>query len=153
MPQLPPPEHYRQIGWGYCLPACAQMALAQLGIKIKQPAIAVILETRPGVGTPFPNLQKLSQVDVEIQEWGSLTAVEEALKKETAVITAVMTTPGLPGWNDLRTPHAVLILDVTIEHIIYHDPAMTQGHTAASRNEFLLAWSEMAEKTAFLRRQ
>ena len=129
------------------------MALAQLGVKMQQPTIAAILETRPGVGTSFSNLQKLPRIAVEIQEWGSLTAVEQALQTETAVITAVMTTPGLPGWDNLRTPHAVLILDIMPDQIIYHDPAMEQGNTVAPRNEFLLAWSEMAEKTAFLRRQ
>jgi hypothetical protein len=128
------------------------MALSQLGITMTQAAAAAILKTRPGVGTPFSNLKKLPRANVTINEWGSVGAIEQALQTETAVITAVMTTPGLPGWGDLRTPHAVLLLEITPDQIIYHDPAMTQGNTAVSHNEFLLAWSEMAEKTAFLRR-
>ncbi|MCP4362165.1 MAG: hypothetical protein GY796_29510 [Chloroflexi bacterium] len=150
---LKPPKHCQQIDWGYCLPACAQMALAQLGIEQDQSAIATILGTRPGIGTPFSNLRKLPQIIAEISEWGALTAVEQAIQTETVVIAAVVTTPGLPGWNDLRTQHAVLIVNVTLEEIVYHDPSWKQGPTVASRNEFLLAWSEMAEQTAVLRRR
>lgn len=153
MPRLKYPEHRQQLGWGYCLPACVQMALAQLGIAIDQSDIAAILGTRPGIGTPFSHLRKLPQVATEITEWGSLAAIERALQTETAIIAALTTTPGLPGWSDLRTQHAILIVDATPEHIVYHDPALEQGGTASPRNEFLLAWSEMAEKAAFLRRR
>lgn len=150
MLRLKPPKHCQQIDWGYCLPACAQMALFQLGIKVSQANIAAVLKTRSGIGTPFSRLQKLTQVSVEITEWGSLTAVNQSLNNEMAVIVAVTTSPALPGWGDFRTQHALLILNTTPDSVIYHDPYMAQGPTTASRNEFLLAWGEMAEMAAFL---
>ncbi|MDQ3249191.1 MAG: hypothetical protein M3Q45_08290, partial [Chloroflexota bacterium] len=59
---------------------------------------------------------------------------------------------GLPQWGSIRTQHAVLVIGVDSEEIVYHDPALRQGPVAAPQGEFLLAWSEMAEKAAFLRR-
>lgn len=93
------PEHIAQLGLGYCLPACAQMALAHLGIRV-----------------------------------------------------AVTTTPGLPGWGETRTQHTVFVTTINPEWIRYHDPVLPHGPVAAPPGEFLLAWSEMAELAAFVRR-
>lgn len=126
------------------------MALWQLGINQEQADIAVMLGTRPGSGTPFSRLLKLPQAAVQITEWGSFTAVKQALDNETAVIAAITTSPGLPGWEGFRTQHAVLIVNITSAGVVYHDPVKADGPTTASRDEFLLAWGEMAEKAAFI---
>ena len=55
--------HIPQIGLGYCLPACAQMALAQLGITLTQEAIAQLLGTHRGIGTPFSRILRLREPD------------------------------------------------------------------------------------------
>ena len=54
MSPLELPVHVRQMALGYCLPACAQMALAQLGIVVTQAQLAQVLGTRVGLGTPWP---------------------------------------------------------------------------------------------------
>lgn len=153
MPLLPPPEHISQIGWGYCLPACVQMALAQLDLVATQKALAQLLGTQPGIGTPFSCIQQLQNVNVRIVAWCGLDMVSEALSRQTAVITAVMTTPELPGWQNSWSPHAVLVTEVQAALILYHDPALPHGPVSAAHNEFLLAWSEMAEQTAFISRK
>ena len=64
------------------------------------------------------------------------------------MIVALLTNPDLPGWNDVQTQHTVLIDDITPDQVSYYDPALPQGPVIASRDEFLLAWSDMDEKAA-----
>jgi ABC-type bacteriocin/lantibiotic exporter with double-glycine peptidase domain len=146
------PFHIPQIGLGYCLPACAQMALVQLGITLTQEAIAQILGTHRGIGTPFSRILRLRElgVDVQLSEWGGIDRMGQSLAANTAIIAAIMTSTGLPGWQNIRTQHTVLIVETSSDYVVYHDPALTEGPTSASRDEFLLAWSEMAEQVAFL---
>jgi hypothetical protein len=54
--------------------------------------------------------------------------------------------------GNLRTPHSLLITHLTDESITYHDPAFAQGPVSTLLAEFLLAWSDMDEQTAFLYR-
>lgn len=150
MPRLKPPLHIQQKNWGYCLPACAQMALAQFDIFTSQEQLAALLDVRPGIGTSFSRVRRLPQVQVSVTEWGDLEAVDIALDRGTAVITALKTTPGLPGWPNLQVQHTVLIVDITADEVVYHDPALDNGPVTAPRNEFLLAWSEMSELAAFI---
>ncbi|HEX9926850.1 MAG TPA: C39 family peptidase [Anaerolineae bacterium] len=154
MSPLKSPTHITQTGLGYCLPACAQMALAQLGIDETQQALAETLGTRTGIGTPFSRIERLAawSVEVRVTEWGGVDALETALAGEAAVIAAVVTSPKLPGWPNLRTQHTVLIVGIDAEQVTYHDPALTYGPVSTSRGEYLLAWSEMSELVAFLTR-
>jgi len=149
-----PIEHIQQQAIGYCLPACAQMALAQFDIKASQKQLAQALGARAGIGTPFPNIIHLNRwrVHVETIQWQSIDAVASALAVNRVVIVAVTTTPGLPEWGNIRTQHAVLVVAVNPEQIVYHDPALQYGPVSAPCDEFLLAWSEMAEQAALLSR-
>jgi len=139
---------------GYCLPACAQMALAQLGIVVSQAQLAGTLGTRVGVGTPFSRVERLVQWNVHVQltRRASIEDLVASLAADMAVIVAVTTTPGLSGWGNIRTQHTVLVVDAGAEQITYHDPDLTYGPVFALRAEFLLAWSEMDERAAFLSR-
>jgi uncharacterized protein YvpB len=128
------------------------MALAQLGIEVSQEQLAQTLGTRIGVGTPFPQVKRLVQWNVRVQlvRQVSIEELAAALTTETAVIVAVTTTPGLPGWGNVRTQHTVLLANVGTEYISYHDPALAHGPVSALRAEFLLAWSEMDEQAVLL---
>jgi hypothetical protein len=160
MVPLEPSSHVQQAALGYCLPACAQMVLAQLGIVTSQPELAQVLGTRAGVGTPFPRVERLAQWGVRVQ-LARRIAVDElvaALADDVAVIAALTTTPGLPGWGNIRTQHTVLIVSVDLdngngnERVTYHDPALSYGPVSTVLAEFLLAWSEMDEQVAFVSR-
>lgn len=155
MSPLEPPVHVQQMALGYCLPACAQMALAQLGIVDTQVQLARTLGTRVGVGTPFSRVERLAQRDVRVHlaRWALIDDLIASLAADVAVIAAITTTPGLPGWGNIRTQHTVLVVSVGAEQIAYHDPALAHGPVSALRAEFLLAWSEMDERIAFLSRE
>jgi hypothetical protein len=126
------------------------MALDQLGLTVTQDELARIMGTQAGYGTPFSRVQRLSkgQIAVEIIEWGGVEAIVEALANNKAVIVAILTNGGLPGWNEVQTQHTVLVVDITPDQIGYHDPALSEGPVFASQGEFLLAWSDMDELMA-----
>jgi hypothetical protein len=81
-----------------------------------------------------------------------------ALTAGVAVIAALTTTPGLPGWGNIRTQHTVSIASVDVdnsndnEQIAYYDPALSYGPVSTLLAEFLLAWGEMDEQVAFVSR-
>ncbi len=147
-----PPKHIRQRSFGYCLPACVEMAAAQCGKKLTQQRAARLLDTVDGMGTSFPQIRRLEKhgLSVELVEWCSADALIAALAKEQAVIAAVLTTPGMPGWEDARTQHVVLVTAADDVNVTYHDPALPAGPTLAPSGEFLLAWSDMSEQAAFI---
>lgn len=155
MSPLEPPPHIQQAVVGYCLPACAQMALTQLEITSTQTQLAQTLGTRIGVGTPFSRAERLVQWNVHVQlaRSASTDDLVASLTDDKAVIVAVTTTPGLPGWGNIRTQHAVLITNITTDQVMYHDPALAYGPVSALLAEFLLAWGEMDEQAAILSRK
>jgi len=111
--------------------------------------------TRVGVGTPFSRVERLVQwnIRVRLARQASIDELVASLAGDMAVIVAVTTTPGLPGWGNIRTQHTVLVVDVGAEQIVYHDPALARGPVSALRAEFLLAWGEMDQRAAFLSRE
>jgi ABC-type bacteriocin/lantibiotic exporter with double-glycine peptidase domain len=154
MPPFEPFTHVQQTTLGYCLPACGQMALAQLGITVTQAELAHALGTRAGVGTPFSRVERLARwgVRVQLKRCISVDELAAALAAGVAVIAALTTTPGLPGWGNIRTQHTVSVISIGNEQITYHDPALSYGPVSTLLAEFLLAWSEMDEQAAFLGR-
>lgn len=154
-PLRKPVIHLQQSNPGYCLPACAQMGLSQLGIEVSQTEIARLLGTDAGVGTPFSRIARLAQwgVDVQITRWQGGESLAMAWAADMAVIAAVTTTAGLPGWSNLSRQHAVLVVHMDPEQIVYHNPALPYGPVTAKPDDFFLAWSEMEEQTALLQLQ
>jgi hypothetical protein len=128
------------------------MALAQLGLELSQTELAKALDIRIGVGTSFSRVERLKQwhIQVEVAEWCGIDRLTSSLERDKAVIAALTTTPGLPGWGDIRTQHTILVVNISSQQITYHDPALANGPITAPRDEFLLAWTEMSELAAFL---
>ncbi|MBN1312556.1 MAG: C39 family peptidase, partial [Anaerolineae bacterium] len=106
--------HVQQTTLGYCLPACVQMALAQLDLAVTQAQAAQVLGTRPGIGTPFSRLERVAQwnVQVRVLQHASADDLIASLTADKAVIVAITTTAGLPGWGNIRTQHTVLLVNV-----------------------------------------
>jgi len=154
MSPLKPPAHVQQLTWGYCLPACAQMALAQLNITVSQPQLAQLLGTRLGVGTPFSRVERLAELNIHVRllRHVSFDDLLASLTTDTAIIVPITTTSGLPGWGNIRTQHAILVINVDVDWISYHDPALSNGPVSARIAEFLLAWDEMDKQAALLSR-
>lgn len=153
MPPLNPPRHFQQQHIGYCLPTCVQMAFSQFGLDVQQADLAKQLDTVDGLGTPFPNIARLSSqnIIVETTEWSGLAAIDTALRNDHAVIAAILTSADLPGWSTAQTQHTFLITDIQINQVYYHDPSLSTGPVTVSLNAFLLAWSDMEELAATLR--
>lgn len=83
----------------------------------------------------------------------SVNDLSEDLNADSAVIVPVTTNSGLPGWGNMRTQHSILIIGIDDEQITYYDPALAYGPVSALLTEFLLAWGEMDEQVALLRRR
>ena len=126
-----------------------------LGILVNQAQLAQTLGTRIGIGTPFSRAEHLAKWDVRVQlvQQASLENIAASLAADEAVIVAVTTTPGLPGWGNIRTQHTVLVVSVDAEQVAYHDPALPYGPVLSLRAEFLLAWVEMDGRVALLGRK
>lgn len=148
-------RHIHQLTDGYCLAACAEMALTGLGISGTQKKFAPILGVRPGIGTQFSNIRALSRygIDIKVAIWqGSETLKQMLTVPSSFVVTAILTNAQLPGWGDLVTQHVVLLTTVDSLSVTYHDPYLPNGPVQAALDEFLLAWSDMDEMVAHLRR-
>ena len=132
-------NHVQQIDWGYCLPACAEMALSQLGVSVSQQRLAKQLGTVAKIGTPFPNVQRLAKLGAQVKQiqWQGVNALSEALRLD------------LPGWGTLRTQHVVVVTAIDAVQISYHDPALPYGPATVQLDAFLLAWSDMSEQVQF----
>ena len=76
MSAILPVPHYRQSKEGYCLPACARMVLAYLGIERTEAEISQLLGTR-GIGTPGFAIQRLTAWGVRVD--ASRSSVRNAL--------------------------------------------------------------------------
>ena len=151
---LMPVRHIQQRGIGYCLPACAAMAAGQFGLDISQSRLARNFGTMSGIGTPFSAIRRLIDFDlaVEVVEWLGIDFLRQALLSEKAVVAAVLTSRDLPTWGTLRTQHTLLVTAMEKGRVYYHDPALSWGPVEVSVDAFGLAWSEMSELTALIRR-
>lgn len=124
------------------------------GIDAAQNQLATQLGTIKGIGTPFTNLHRLASygIDLYFSQWQSIQPLRTALQSGGAVITAILTTPGLPGWETVVTQHAILITAIDEQSIVYHDPALFHGPVTALLDEFYIGWTEMSEQAAILYR-
>ncbi|HRJ42113.1 MAG TPA: hypothetical protein PL105_09535 [Caldilineaceae bacterium] len=130
------------------------MALAQFGVEIPQSTLARNLGTIPGVGTPFSAIGRLAEqgFTVKMNEWLGMGALGSALSAGTVVVTAILTSHDLPGWETLSTQHTVLVIAVEKGRVYYHDPSLSWGPVDVSEDAFGLAWSEISELTALITR-
>jgi hypothetical protein len=99
---------------GYCLPACAQMALAYLGIARSQEELARTLGD-------------------DLRYW----------LEQKAPIIAFVHTGLLAYWQGQVAQHAVIIVGIDEQTVYLLDSAKTENAVAVLLDEFLLAWDEM----------
>lgn len=146
--------HSQQIEDGYCLPACAQMALVHLGISRSQENLGRTLKIRKGFGVPASTIVNLSsrELDVVYQTGGTLDVLRNWMQKGIPVITCVQAGE-LPHWQKINAQHAVLVVGLDEVEVYIHDPALPQGIVAVSVGDFLLAWDEMEYRYAVIVRR
>ncbi|MEX1021132.1 MAG: C39 family peptidase [Litorilinea sp.] len=144
-------QHSQQIEFGYCLPACAQMALSYLGISRSQQEIGRTLTVRKGIGVPASQVVSLQTREIATQYYieGTLTNVRNWLEKQVPVI-AFIQAGELPHWTGNRFQHAVLVSGMDDSTVWLHDPALADGPTGVPLADFLLAWDEIDHRFAVI---
>lgn len=144
--------YIRQLADGYCLPACAQMVLAYLGIKRDQVQLAEQLKMIPRAGTPGFRIRLLASKKLEvIYRSGEVADLRAALNKGMPPII-MLVTGDLPYW-EISTTHAVVLLAIDEKSVLLNDPDYEEAPIRVSLGDFELAWYEMENKYALLKKK
>jgi ABC-type bacteriocin/lantibiotic exporter with double-glycine peptidase domain len=145
-----PVPHYRQLADGYCLPACAQMVLAHLGIFRSQEELAGLLNVRAEVGARSSSITRLASKTIAVHYAGGGFADLAVWLSKGAAIIAFIQAGELSYWQGNRFQHAVVIVGFDENDIYLLDPAFESALVRVDREEFLLAWDEMDNTYAAL---
>jgi ABC-type bacteriocin/lantibiotic exporter with double-glycine peptidase domain len=144
--------HSRQKYLGYCLPACAEMALNYLGISRSQEVLAKKMNTTINVGTPRSNIKNLTSRRITvIYNEGTLADIGSWLDQKLPVIVFVQAKE-LPIWRGQDFKHTVVVVGLDEKTIYLMDPALENGPTPTPIDDFQLAWDEMDNYYAILTR-
>ena len=146
----------RQLGDGYCLPACVEMVLTSLvpskGRSIQQTegpfgnqaSLARALGTVPDVGTPISavtsltaRIRQLRALNITFHPNGEPEDLERALDRGIPPILRVITGQ-LPYWSE-NTPHAVVLVGLQEGIATVNDPAFDEPQHL-SFGDLCLAW-------------
>ena len=146
-----PIQFVPQLRDGYCLPACVQMALTALGIRITQHRLARLLQTNEA-GTPFSRVRQLTRFGVEIEydTGGTLALLNTAIAADTVVIAAVHA--GWLPYAQIESPHVVIVVSCTADVVTVLDPATTGELIDVPVDAWLAAWTEMDCAYALIKR-
>ena len=141
-----------QLEDGYCLPACATMVLAALGMKVSQRDVAKRLATG-AAGTPFSRLHRLAgpNIRVEVGTNGTLDRLFAEVQGNRPVVAAVHA-----GWlphAEIASPHAVVVIDASDTAVTILDPAGNSEPIDVPIDAWVAAWVEMDCVYAIIARQ
>jgi ABC-type bacteriocin/lantibiotic exporter with double-glycine peptidase domain len=149
MSDILPVPHLPQSAEGYCLPACARMVLAYLGIERSEAEVSQVLGAQE-YGTASFAIQRLSVLGVQVKyrQW-PLSELMDTLASKQPVIVFVRT-GFLEHWVE-DVAHAVVIVGVEEGRRFWiNDPAGQQGPLAVSWDGLLAAWAEFDYRGAAL---
>lgn len=145
-------SHFRQITDGYCLAACAQMALDYLGLPVAQEELARRMGVRPHIGAPSSRLLHLRSAILDVvYADGDLYDLLTWLEAGIPVIVFVQVDQ-LPYWRGQHFQHALMLIGSDAESLYLLDPAADPAPIAVSHDDFLLAWDEMECVYAVIRK-
>lgn len=134
--------YHRQAGEGYCLAACAQMALEYLGLRRDQGDLARRLKVRPGFGAWAANVTRLRSRTLDVTyTQGELQDINDWIARDVPVIAFVQAGE-LPHWRGQRFRHAVVVVGMDEQAVYFLDPAATPEPIVAAHGDFQLAWEE-----------
>lgn len=147
-----PLSHKQQQDLGYCLPACAQMVLAYLGISRSQESLARMMGLVVPVGVPSSRIKNLASLKITVTyQQGTLEDIYYWLNQGVPVIVFLLMSE-LPHWRGQELQHAVVIVGLDNQNIYLMDPALETGPTPVPVGDFILAWDEMDNSYATLTR-
>lgn len=146
-----PVPYYQQLRNGYCLPACVQMVLAYWGLARSQPELAKQLQTIEDAGTPASRVKNLATNNLQVTySDGELDALRVALEQNIPPIVFV-NTGELPYWS-IATAHAVVVVGIHNQTVFLNDPAKNDYPLEVPLDDFYLAWDEMYNLYALLKK-
>jgi uncharacterized protein YvpB len=120
------------------------------GSAVLYPDLIARLGTTPDVGTPFPNLRRLTRYGFHVQiEAGTLAGLYRLLQSGQPVVVAVQTGE-LPYWENEWSQHAVVVVGMTESTILLNDPAVQPAPIGVSLGDFDLAWLAQGEAFAVI---
>jgi len=129
----------KQLGDGYCLPACTQMVLAYWGMTQSQDIIGKHLP----IGVPASHIQRLASSSLAIvYATGNLDTLVKNMQANVPVIVFIQASE-LPHWFGHRFQHAVLVVGLNERFVYILDPAVDEQVIAVPEEDFMLAWDEM----------
>lgn len=144
-----PVPHFQQSADGYCLPACARMALAYLGLSYSEAEVSQILGAQEW-GTPSFAIQRLAGLEIEVlyREW-SISELLSSLTAQRPMITFVRT--GFLDYYQDDFAHAVVVVGAIQDQQFWiHDPNQPSGPVTVSWDGLLAAWGEFGYRGAVL---
>jgi ABC-type bacteriocin/lantibiotic exporter with double-glycine peptidase domain len=130
-------------GRNSCVPACVSMVLAFQGVAVSEETLCDALGTQ-STGTEVWNVLSLDQHVAGCQvELGSMSVerLQESLVAGIPPIAFVVT--GRLHYWQRATLHAVVVVEVTVEELLFVDPAFAEKVRAVPLAEFVAAWSEL----------
>ncbi len=123
-----------------CLAACVRMVLAFYGCERTEADLRALLKTRPGGTSPVQIIWRLPELGFGAYvQTGSQAIVHEHLTAGWPCIVHVWTQP-LPYWEE-EVIHALVVVELTKEGALVHDPALPTGPTSIPLEAFLHAWA------------
>lgn len=123
-----------------CLAACVRMVLAFYDCERTEVELRALLKTRPGGTNPVQVMWRLPELGFEAYvQTGSQSILHEHLAAGRPCIVHVWTQP-LPHWEE-EAIHAMVVVELTEEGILVHDPALPTGPTVIPLDAFLHAWA------------
>jgi ABC-type bacteriocin/lantibiotic exporter with double-glycine peptidase domain len=140
-------EHQQQEDANGCLAACAQMALAHLGVVVTQAKLNRFLGLTPA-GVPASHLKRLEHYSVKIEfQKGTAKDLKQAIAQGIPPIVFVHTSQ-LPYWK-IDTQHALLVSGYDDETFLLNDPVFPELRRV-SILELMLAWDEFDNRYALI---
>ncbi|MFN8493460.1 MAG: C39 family peptidase [Caldilineaceae bacterium] len=145
--------YFPQQADGYCLPACAQMTLAHLGISRSQTVLGRQLGLIKDGGVPYSNVTRLASSELTVVfTTGALEDIEQWLVQGLPVIVFVQAGE-LPYHRGKWFQHAVLITGLDEQDVYILDPDVNIVPVKASVLDFQLAWDVMDNQFAVILRR
>ena len=141
-------EHCIQREPAGCLAACAQMALAVIGVRQSQESLNQLLGLT-SLGVPVSQIGRLGQLGVSVLLGkGDEHTLRDHLMRGLPTIV-FLSTGELPYWEaDVR--HAVLVVGTDNAHVLLTDPAFSDAPKIVGWGDFMLAWSEFGYRYAVI---
>lgn len=135
---IPIPHHQQERDYS-CLPACAKIICAHLGVEISEAQLRRLMKTKPS-GTSPANVAHLSSLGFRVRFFSSsLSELRQLIEQGVPVIVLIWTEP-LAYWND-ACMHAVIVTGFDAEVILVQDAAFSDYPIRIPVDQFEIGWA------------